>query len=366
MKAQISAIGTALPPYTLPRKSAAEAHVNALGAEGAMETRIQAIHRASGIQQRHSVVPDFSDNGMDPELFPPGFQGDYPGTNTRMAKYRLTALPLAKQAIEQCLAQQDRVQAKDITHLVTVSCTGMYAPGLDIDLVQALNLPHQVQRTAVNFMGCYGAFPGLKLAHAACLANPKAKVLVVCVELCSLHFQQSDDEDTLLAMALFGDGAAAVLVEGSEGQPGLVMEAFYNDLAPEGANDMAWKIGDFGFEMRLSAYVPQVIEKGIAPLTERLLEHLPVQLSDIRHVAIHPGGRSILQAIERQLHLSPEQNEAAYGVLRECGNMSSPTVLFVLKRVWDSLTAADQGAPILSFAFGPGLTLESSLYRYQA
>ncbi|MEL6534277.1 MAG: type III polyketide synthase [Bacteroidota bacterium] len=361
MKSAITAIGTALPSYRLPRAVVAESHVVASRAEGALETRIRAIHRASGIQTRYSVIPDFLQNGHDSSLFSKGFQDPFPGTDARMEVYRRTALPLAKQAVEQAFEQRDLAR-EAITHVVVVSCTGMYAPGLDIDLVSALGLGKHVHRTAINFMGCYGAFPAMKVADAFCKADPKAKVLVVCVELCSLHFQQATDEDTLLAMALFGDGAAALLVEAADDQPRLEIEAFHSGLAPEGRNDMAWKIGDLGFEMKLSSYVPKVIESGIAPLTQSLMQALDMELSQVNHFAIHPGGRSILQAIESQLEISPEQNHHAYEVLKECGNMSSPTVLFVLQRVWQELQNTQTEGPILSFAFGPGLTLESSLF----
>ena len=363
----ISSIGTALPPFQLPRDAAAAFHVAALGAQGDEAQHIQAIHRASGIQQRHSVLPDFLQNGRAPYLFPtPDPKVAFPGTKERMEQYRKHVLPLAKQAIQNCL-ESTTVVPVDLTHLIVVSCTGMYAPGLDIDLVKAMGLSSSVQRTAINFMGCYGAFPGLKLADAICTANPKAKVMVVCAELCSLHFQNQWDEDSLLAMALFADGAAAVLVESNQSQSkGLHFEGFYNDLAPEGADDMAWKIGDFGFEMKLSAYVPNIIEKGIAPLTERLLLNFGLSVADIPHFAIHPGGRRILQTIEQQLGISKEQNHFAYEVLRNCGNMSSPTVLFVLKNLWEQLTSAQDGQRIISFAFGPGLTLESCLLTYHA
>lgn len=302
-------------------------------------------------------------NGHDPSLFSKGFTDPFPGTDARMEVYRRTALPLAKQAVSQAFEQRN-LPRESITHVVIVSCTGMYAPGLDIDLVTSLGLSANVHRTAINFMGCYGAFPAMKVANAFCKSDPKAKVLIVCVELCSLHFQQATDEDTLLAMALFGDGAAALLVESAEDQPRLEMEAFHTGLAPEGHNDMAWKIGDLGFEMKLSSYVPKVIEGGIAPLTQGLMQALDMELDQVNHFAIHPGGRSILQAIEAQLSLSPAQNHHAYEVLKECGNMSSPTVLFVLQRVWNAMQGAESGAPILSFAFGPGLTLESSLFTY--
>jgi len=236
----------------------------------------------------------------------------------------------------------------------------MYAPGLDIDLVKSLNLSSSVNRLCINFMGCYAAFNAIKLADSFCAADPKAKVLIVCTELCSIHFQKEFTEDNLLANALFADGAAALLIEG-EPRRGVNLKpvSFFCDLAPEGEQDMAWTVGDLGFEMKLSAYVPEIIKNGIAKLTSNLLAQISQQLTDVSYYAIHPGGKKILEVIEQELDLSKADNRAAYEVLKNYGNMSSPTVLFVLNEISKNLTNTDDGKKILSFAFGPGLTLES-------
>ena len=240
----------------------------------------------------------------------------------------------------------------------------VYAPGLDLELVQALGLRADVQRTCVNFMGCYAAVNALKLAAAAVRADATARVLVVSVELCTLHFQKSAEDDHLVSNALFGDGAAACLVLAEPlpaPAPSLALTAFHCGIEPDGHQDMAWHINDFGFEMTLSSYVPKLIERGIAALTDGLLASLPVRLGAIRHFAIHPGGRKILESIEKALHLPAQANAPAYQVLREYGNMSSATVLFVLREVLAQATPADHNAPVLSFAFGPGLTMEAML-----
>jgi len=236
----------------------------------------------------------------------------------------------------------------------------MYAPGLDIDLVKALGLPTHTQRLCINFMGCYAAFNGLKQADIICQSDPKAKVLLVCTELCSIHFQKENTDDNLLANALFADGSATLLVE-SKPRKGLNLKpvSFYCDLAPDCEQDMAWTVGDLGFEMRLSSYVPDVIQRGIKTLTHSLLDQISHSLSDVAYYAIHPGGKKILEVIEQELNLSKEQNKPAYEVLRNYGNMSSPTVLFVLQEVCKNLSGEDNKKKILSFAFGPGLTLES-------
>ncbi|OWP63751.1 type III polyketide synthase [Hymenobacter amundsenii] len=364
MSSYLCAIGTANPPHRIPQTQIADFMAQALELDERGARKLHALYRVSGIGHRYSVLPDYARVNGEFEFFPntPGLE-PFPSVGRRMAEYRRFALPLSVEAVQACLAQLPEVELRSITHLITVSCTGMYAPGLDIELVGALGLPGHVQRTCVNFMGCYAAINGLKLANAFCRATPGARVLVVCTELCTLHFQKSQEDDHLISNALFGDGAAAVLVqsEPAANRPSLNLTAFHCDLEPDGHADMAWHINDFGFEMTLSSYVPRMIQQGIGQLTQRLLADLPVELADIRAFAIHPGGRKILESIEQALGLSTHDNRYAYQVLREYGNMSSATVLFVLRDLLADLTAADAGAPVLSFAFGPGLTLEAML-----
>jgi len=196
----------------------------------------------------------------------------------------------------------------------------------------------------VNFMGCYAAFNAIKLADTFCIAQRDARVLVVCTELCSIHFQKENTLDNMLANALFADGSAAILMENSP-RKGLNLkpESFYCALAPEGEKDMAWTVGDLGFEMKLSSYVPDVIRSGIKNLTTSLLDQVSQRLSDVTYFAIHPGGKKILEVIEQELGLSKEQNNSAYRVLKEYGNMSSPTVLFVINDLCGRLNGIDGG-----------------------
>jgi predicted naringenin-chalcone synthase len=336
----------------------------ALELDEAATRKLRALYRVSGIAHRHSVLPDYGRAAGEFEFFPntPGLE-PFPRVAPRLAAYRREALPLALAAVRSTLAQAPSVAVASITHLLTVSCTGMYAPGLDIELVQALGLAPNVRRTCINFMGCYAAVNALRLADSLVRADPAARVLVVSVELCTLHFQKSHEPDHLVSNALFGDGAAAALVLGEPlpGGPSLAMRAFHCGLEPAGLTDMAWHIGDFGFEMTLSGYVPALIEGGMGALVARLLHELPVPPEAIRHFALHPGGRKILEAIEKALGLSAHDNRYAYQVLRDYGNMSSATVLFVLRELLAHTTPADHGAPVLSCAFGPGLTLEAML-----
>lgn len=365
MKSYICAIGTANPPHKIPQMQIADFMATALQFDEPNTRKLKALYRVSGIGQRYSVLEDYTRQNGDFTFYPntPTLE-PFPTVQQRMDEYRKYAVELSEEAIRNCLDQTSAASLSDITHLITVSCTGMYAPGLDIELVERLELSPSVQRTAVNFMGCYAAFNAIKLADAICKADPQAKVILVCTEICTIHFQKYTEPDHLVSNALFGDGAAAVLVQGQpNGEVSLELQSFHCDIAPAGKSDMAWHIGDTGFEMTLSSYVPDLIKKGIKELTERLLQGLKTKASEIKLFAIHPGGRRILEVIEQELGMTRDDNRFAYQVLRDFGNMSSATVLFVLKALMDNLTTEEQDEPVLSFAFGPGLTLESMLLK---
>jgi prepilin-type processing-associated H-X9-DG protein len=362
----ITAIGTANPVNKVSQTLLADFMVRAMQLDDEQTRKLRAIFRVSGIDTRYSVIDDygkkedfsFYNNSVDMEPFP--------STRLRLELFREKSVALSVAAVESCLEKINSFDKKSITHLVVVSCTGMYAPGLDIDLVKSLQLSSNIKRLCINFMGCYAAFNAIKIADTYCQSDPNAKVLVVCTEMCSIHFQKQYSEDNLLANALFADGSASLLIE-STSRKGLNLKpvSFFCDLAPEGEQDMAWTVGDLGFEMRLSAYVPDIIRDGIAKLTNLLLQKISSQLSDISYYAIHPGGKKILEVIEAELGLTKEQNKASYEVLKNFGNMSSPTVLFVLNELSRKLNGVDDGKKILSFAFGPGLTLESMVLEIQ-
>ncbi|HWA33611.1 MAG TPA: type III polyketide synthase [Cyclobacteriaceae bacterium] len=362
----ITSIGTATPPHALIQSRIADFMVRAMAMGEDDARKLRVLFRASGIDTRYSVIEDygktegfsFYENSKNMEPFPT--------TKRRLELYRRHALAVSVEAALGCLSSAAELRKDSITHLIVVSCTGMYAPGLDIDLVKALGLNTNIERTSINFMGCYAAFNALKLADAACSANPASKVLIVCTELCTIHFQKENSEDNVLANALFSDGAAAVLVEStSRSGLSLEMESFHCELATEGEHDMTWTVGNVGFEMRLSSYVPEFVRGGIKSLTRSLLGKIHRSLPEVAYFAIHPGGKKILEAIERELGLTKEHNKYAYEVLRKFGNMSSATVLFVLKELSRDLTIADNGKRILSCAFGPGLTLESMLLKVE-
>lgn len=357
----ITAIGTATPPNHFSQSVIADFMVRAMQLDDTNARKLRALYRATGIESRHSVISDYGKT--DAFEFYPNTEDltPLPSTRQRLELFRKHAVSLSSEAASKVL-KQSGVDAKEITHLVVVSCTGLYAPGLDIDMIRELGLRVDVQRTCINFMGCYAAFNALKLADSFCGSDPKSKVLIVCTELCSLHFQKENTTDNMLANALFGDGSASILVEGSP-RKGLNLkpEIFHSEIADSSENDMAWTVGDVGFEMKLSAYVPDVIQSGIRDLTSRLLARVSANLSDVSYFAVHPGGKRILEVIEQELGLTKAQNVHAYEVLRKYGNMSSPTVVFVLHELCQNLNGVDQNKKILSFAFGPGLTMESML-----
>jgi predicted naringenin-chalcone synthase len=360
----ITSIATANPENKISQTTIADFMVKAMGLSHDDERKLRALHRMSGIDTRYSVLPDYA-RSHNFDFYPNGDE-PFPSTKQRLSLFQKHAVHLSVSASEKCFSKISDLKRSEVTHLVVVSCTGMYAPGLDIDLVKALGLKSTIERTSINFMGCYAAFNALKLANTFCDQSEDAKVLVVCTELCSIHFQRESTDDNLLANSLFADGSAALLVEGVP-RSGMNLKpvSFFCDIATEGEHDMAWTVGDLGFEMRLSSYVPDVIQRGIKKLTASLLQKTSQKFSNISYFAIHPGGKKILEAIESELGLTKSQNQYAYEVLKNFGNMSSPTVLFVLNEVCKNLNGIDGGKRILSFAFGPGLTLESMVLEIQ-
>ncbi|MES2881374.1 MAG: type III polyketide synthase, partial [Bacteroidota bacterium] len=247
--------------------------------------------------------------------------------------------------------------AKAITHLITVSCTGMSAPGLDLQVMELMDLPKDTHRTSVNFMGCYAAIQALKMADAFCTANPQAQVLIVSTELCTLHFQREHTMDNIASSLLFGDGsAAALVVSNNHAAKGLVLDDFYSEVITKGKRDMAWELSSQGFVMTLSGYIPELIEEDFQAILQRAMAKTNSDVSSVSHWCIHPGGKRILEAIERSLHLSSQALLPSYEVMKDYGNMSSATILFVLKKI---LHDKKEIKKLAAAAFGPGLTFET-------
>ena len=359
MEAQLSAVGTALPPYQYDQAEVAEFMQGYLQLAGNKARWLKKAYEASGIGRRYSVLPDFKTANGYPHLF----NGTIPATRDRMATFEQEAGKLGQQAAERCLDRAD-ADPGSITHLITVSCTGLHAPGLDIELIENLGLPTTTERTGIQFMGCYAVFNALKSASYIVQADPQARVLITSVELCSLHFQGSQNQDQMLANALFGDGAGAALIEHtSVAGPGLWLKAFRSDLIPESKAEMTWHIGDEGFEMFLSRQIPDHIKDSLKPTIDKLLSDNKDTYQDIGHLAAHPGGIRILDTIEEILPLSTSINKASRDVLEAYGNMSSPTVLFVMEQLFRQDPDGAYPNGMLGMAFGPGLTVETGLFE---
>lgn len=350
-------LGTAVPSHQIAQSEAADFMCAYLDLDASKARILRSIYRATTINQRYSVLSDYGKtSGWS---FYPNGSGErvFPDTTKRMQIYREEALPLAQKAI----ADASIESFDGVTHLITVSCTGMFAPGLDIQLVESLGLRSQVERTAIQFMGCYAAFNALKVARSIVKGDQSAQVLIVSVELCSLHFQRNWNTDNLIVNALFSDGAAAALIQAKPaGKTALSLDDFYCDLAFEGADDMTWNLGQTGFEMTLTQDVPQILLSKIGPMMERYTGSASAHADPDLLWAVHPGGTRILEAIERGLNISEDANQAARSVLQEYGNMSSATVLFVLKALMEKTPKSTTPQPLISLAFGPGLTLESA------
>jgi predicted naringenin-chalcone synthase len=242
-----------------------------------------------------------------------------------------------------------------------VSCTGFVAPGIDVALIHGTGMAPTVQRTHVGYMGCHGALNGLRIARAFTGAESDARVLLCAVELCSLHFHYGWNPSKMIANALFGDGAAAVVGVSASAAPADAWQvaATGSCLVPDSAGVMTWTIGDHGFEMTLAKQVPGLIAKHLRPFLHDWLGRQGVRLEEVRSWAVHPGGPRILSAVEEGLGLRREALAASRAVLAECGNMSSPTLLFIL----DRLRREGAGRPCVLLGFGPGLTAEAALVR---
>lgn len=362
----ITAIGTATPQHVSGQSELADFMIRAMQLDEDNAKKLQIIFRASGISHRASVISDYGKK--DNFTFYPNAKNfePFPTTKKRNDVYREHAIELSLKAVENALASLPGFETKTITHLITVSCTGFYAPGLDIDLINRLNLSANTHRMCINFMGCYAALSALKAADAFCKADPSSNVLIVCTELCSLHFQKEATDDNFLANALFGDGSAAVLMEGTTAQRKRIFPTlFESKLVQNGSAHMAWDVGDFGFEMRLSTYVPDILEKHIHTFCSEMLAKQDKSIEELKYASVHPGGKKILAAVEKALNLPKEMNGGAYRILKNHGNMSSPTVLFVLKEIFEQLSFEDNNEEIIGFAFGPGLTLEGVLFKIE-
>jgi len=353
---KIISIGTAVPEYKHDQKKIFEFMDRVYAPNEVERRKLRFLYRHCGIETRYSIFPDYSLPANEWQFFPASENLEpFPSIEKRMKSFREHAAPLSMQAIDNCLKD---FQKNNITHLITVSCTGMSAPGLDLELMDLLNLPVTTWRTSVNFMGCYAAIHALKIADAICRADTKANVLIVCVEFCTLHFQNTYSPDNISSSLLFGDGAAAVLVTGNNEAEGMNIEHFYSSVSSKNKQDMVWELSSTGFLLTLSSYIPDLIEEDFNRLVSEAAGAAGLHKEDITHWCIHPGGKKILEAVHNSLEFTNGQLQHCYDILNDYGNMSSPTVLFVLKRIQEALDKKQRNN-IFGAAFGPGLTIET-------
>lgn len=348
--AYVNSISTAVPPHDINGRFIAFA--DRLLDNPADRRLFQRMARLSGIEHRWSFLsPADDDEAADGE----GFYriGEFPGTGARMRRFEDQGLLLCEQALADLQRYEDLASA---THLLMISCTGFIAPGIDQMLVRRLGLDPGIERTAIGFMGCAAAVNGLKLARHIVRSVPDARVLMINLELCSLHLQRDGDLESVLQGLLFGDGCAASWITARS--HGVALHDFRALTLPRSADLIGWRIGDQGFEMRLSGDVPHHLSAALEAESRRNARDgiLAGEATDAYSLwAVHPGGRTILDAVQRGLGLADEALVHSRSVLRDFGNMSSATLMFVLARM---IAAGEEGRGV-AMAFGPGLTAET-------
>ena len=355
-------ITTVVPEKFYTQEFALELTLKLAGDSEKKRNLLTKLYRGTQIKKRHSVIEDYDKDPSEYTFYPknPTLKPE-PSTAERNDLYIREAKRLTLKASEQLFEEMPEFDREKVTHVITVSCTGFVAPGLDFFLARDLGLKPTVHRYNIGFMGCQGAFPGMKLARDICLADPNARVLLVNVEICSIHLQQREEMDIIVSNAIFADGISAALISANKDDAKgdkYRLEDFATSFAANTENDMAWKIGDHGFLMKLSVYVPQIVKDNIKPLMDGLFEDAGIKKEDIDIWAIHPGGRSILERAEEALGITREDLDASYRVMQEYGNMSSTTIMFVLS---DILKEPKKKGKVFAAAFGPGITVEVGL-----
>jgi predicted naringenin-chalcone synthase len=351
--AYLNRVGSAVPPNDV--HDAFVRFANTMLADPRHEKLFRRMVDRADIHHRYSVLTPPPAELAGILVDADGFfrRGAFPSTSVRMQRYQAEALPLALSAVGRLGLGTEVSRA---SHLIVTSCTGLYAPGLDIELSAALGIPASVERTMVGFMGCYAAFNALKLARHIVRSDAAARVLIVNLELCTLHLQDTSDLEQILSFLVFADGCAAAWVTAEP--EGLALDRFRTVQLPDTADLITWRIGDQGFDMLLSGKVPGAISAGLKPVAAEILNG--AETSEIDLWAVHPGGRSVLDAVQSALELPPETLDASRRVLAEFGNMSSATVMFVLERLIADARSGQRGA---AMGFGPGLTAETLLFH---
>ncbi len=288
---KIVSISTVLPAYKHEQKNILQFMQNVYAMNEVEKRKLKFLYHQSAIQSRYSVLPDYSLNAGEWQFYPASENLEpFPNLEQRMDWYKKTAPNLSVSAIEKCI--DEKIKKKEITHLITVSCTGMSAPGLDLQIMELMDFPKNIFRTSVNFMGCYAAIHAMKLADSLCKSDKEAKVLIVCTELCTLHFQKENTIDNIASSLLFGDGSAAVLVTNdSSNMDGLTIKSFYSEVGFNGKEHMSWQLSSSGFLMQLSGYVPELIEQDFNRLLQNALQNAGMNEKEISHWCNSSGGK---------------------------------------------------------------------------
>lgn len=356
------AITTASPPYRTDQTIAAEELKKRMGVSPAVARMIDMATRHSGIDQRFLVIPD-GDQHADNKFYSNGGNYHVPDTKTRMNEYERWSKTLAARAVEQILTENN-TGPEEIGRLITISCTGFFAPGIDHFLIEHFQFPVTVKRTHIGFMGCAASLIGFNsvLESMSAAHMQRSKTLLLSIELCSLHLQTEPTRDNILANMIFADGCAAALFDADDTGGGLKLLSTSSYLFRQSSQYMGWTIGNFGFQMILSSDLPNIIANEAVPTLKTQLASQNVRPESITHWALHPGGRAILDALQNGLELSDTQMIPSRTVLKTYGNLSSASVLFVLKEIMSNpdLTRNDL---VCAVAFGPGLTMETALLR---
>jgi alpha-pyrone synthase len=349
----INRIATAVPQHDVHRPFVEFAE--SMLPEGTTRNLFRRMARMSAIEHRYSFLqPIATSDATWRDAEDMYVMGNFPSTSRRMQAFERYAPLLAQCALNRLALTLE--EKRGITHVIVTSCTGLYAPGLDYDVVNHLGLNPSVERTMIGFMGCYAAINALKSAHHIVRSEPDAKVLILSLELCSLHMQETQELEQILSFLLFADGCAACLV--SAESSGLAIESFLALRLPETSDLITWRIREMGFDMQLSGKVPTEIRRNLKELGGEITRGSAMK--DIDLWAVHPGGRTILDAVEQGLELPPEALQSSRDILARFGNMSSATVMFVLQQM---LQRAQSGQRGCAMSFGPGVTAETMLFH---
>lgn len=359
MEAEILSLATSIPQHTFSQEEIGEKMIAFLEFEPEKSGQIRHLYRNSAIEQRHSVIPDFKLDRDEWHFWGYDYPKNTPGTSKRNEIYKKEAPKLAHEAATKAIKEWGG-SPSEITHVISVSCTGLMAPGLEFELLRSLNLNWSVNRLGINFMGCFGAFKGMAVARAFAKENPKHRILLVCTELCSLHLQADKTADNILGNSLFSDGCAAAIIGTHPGSPETPLWSIlktYSLGLDNTLNKMSWDVSENGFLMKLSPQVPVFLGRHVSPFISSLLNENEVDPTEYDW-AIHPGGKSIIQAIEKGMDLDQAQTQVSWDILRDYGNMSSATFLFVLEKMKNTPSVNKK---TIGLGFGPGLSFEGIL-----